>query len=198
MVNSLPMMVSSRISTPSFFRFSISASMIMSGRRNSGMPYLRTPPATCSASKIVTLTPLRARSPAQARPDGPEPMMARACFCAPARCRRLVPAAAHGGIGDEPLQAADRDRLELGADHAGGLALRFLRADAAADGGQRVGRSSESGRSSLTSCVLQRGDEAGDIDAHRAARARSAASCSAGSDRPRAARRRDRARARLP
>ena len=55
--------------------------MITSGRRNSGMPYFSTPPATCSASKMVTLTPLRARSPAQARPDGPEPMMA-ALFCA--------------------------------------------------------------------------------------------------------------------
>ena len=81
MVKSLPMMVSSRISTPSFFMFSISASMITSGRRNSGMPYFSTPPATCSASKIVTLTPLRARSPAHARPDGPDPMMA-ALFCA--------------------------------------------------------------------------------------------------------------------
>ena len=46
------------------------------------MPYFSTPPATCSASKMVTATPLRASSPAQARPDGPEPMMA-ARFVAP-------------------------------------------------------------------------------------------------------------------
>src|ERR1035441_9317321 len=76
MVNSLPMMVSSLISTPIFFRFSISASMMMSGRRNSGMPYFSTPPATCNASKTVTATPRRANSPAHARPAGPLPMMA--------------------------------------------------------------------------------------------------------------------------
>ena len=40
------------------------------------MPYFNTPPATCSASKMVTLTPFRANSPAQASPAGPEPMMA--------------------------------------------------------------------------------------------------------------------------
>src|ERR1035437_2053229 len=76
MVNSLPMMVSSLISTPIFFRFSISASIMMSGRRNSGMPYFSTPPATCNASKMVTATPRRPNSPAQATPAGPLPMMA--------------------------------------------------------------------------------------------------------------------------
>ena len=50
--------------------------MMTSGNRNSGMPYFSTPPATCSASKTVTWTPLRASSPAQARPAGPEPTMA--------------------------------------------------------------------------------------------------------------------------
>ncbi len=58
----------------------------------------------------------------------------------------LIPAAAHGGIGHEAFQAADGHRLELGAHHASGFALRFLRADAAANRRQGVGGSSESGR----------------------------------------------------
>ena len=163
------MMVSSRISTPIFFRFSISASMMTSGRRNSGMPYFSTPPATCSASKMVTLTPLRASSPAQARPDGPEPMMAAFFWAAAAGGRELVPSAPHGAIGHEPLQPSDGHRLVLGPHHASGLALRFLRAHAPAHRRQRVGALQNLVRA-LDVLPLEGGDEAGNVDPHRAAR----------------------------
>ena len=39
-------------------------------------------------------------------------------------------------VGHKALQTADADRLALDAAHALALALRLLRADAAADGGQ--------------------------------------------------------------
>ena len=39
-------------------------------------------------------------------------------------------------VGDKALEAADADRLGFDAAHAAALALAFLRADAAADGGQ--------------------------------------------------------------
>ena len=63
--------------TPRDFTFSTSGSTTPSlGRRNSGIPYTSTPPALCSASKIVTSYPSLARSPAQVSPAGPEPITA--------------------------------------------------------------------------------------------------------------------------
>jgi hypothetical protein len=59
---------------------------------------------------------------------------------------RLIPTAPYGGVRDEALQAADGHRRILVADHAGRLALGFLRADAAAYGGQGVGALSGCGR----------------------------------------------------
>ena len=55
------------------------------------------------------------------------------------RLRRGRDAMRHGMVRHEPLETADADRLALDAAHAFGLALRFLRADAATDGGQSVG-----------------------------------------------------------
>ncbi len=40
------------------------------------MPYISTPPATCSASKMVTLCPILAKSAAAVNPAGPEPTTA--------------------------------------------------------------------------------------------------------------------------
>ncbi len=76
MVKILPTMWSTLISTPILRRLAISWSTIALGRRNSGMPYLRTPPATWRASKTVTWRPARAQSAAQVRPPGPLPMTA--------------------------------------------------------------------------------------------------------------------------
>ena len=39
------------------------------------MPYVKTPPGACKASKIVTLKPSFARSAAQESPEGPEPII---------------------------------------------------------------------------------------------------------------------------
>ncbi len=75
-MKSLPMMQSSSNLTPSRARLSISMSMMSFGRRNSGIPYFSTPPATCRASYTVTSTPALTRSPAQARLAGPEPTTA--------------------------------------------------------------------------------------------------------------------------
>ena len=55
MVSTLPMTMLVSMSTPSARRPSISVWTMSLGRRNSGMPYIKTPPATCRASKIVTL-----------------------------------------------------------------------------------------------------------------------------------------------
>ena len=62
--------------TPSSLRPSISRLTTVFGRRNSGMPYTSTPPPVKNASNTVTSKPLRASSPAQVMPDGPEPMTA--------------------------------------------------------------------------------------------------------------------------
>jgi hypothetical protein len=59
-------------------------------------------------------------------------------------------------------------RLELGAHHAGGFALRLLRADAAAYRRQSVSRL-QNPIGSLEILVLNGGDKAGDVDAHGAA-----------------------------
>ena len=71
-------------------------------------------------------------------------------------------------VGDEALQAADRDRLALDAADALALALGFLRADAAGQRGQRVGRGHDlisSGEVAL--CDL--GNKFRDADIDRAA-----------------------------
>src|ERR1039457_2746125 len=78
----------------------------------------------------------------------------------------LVPPAPPAGIGHEALQAADGHRLELEADHAGSLALRFLRADAPAHRRQRVGGFQDA-VGLLDVLAGQRRDEAGDVDGHR-------------------------------
>ena len=72
----LPMMVSVWKCTPSRRRLSISTSTILFGRRNSGIPYFRTPPISCSASKTYTSYPRFTMSPAKLKPDGPEPTTA--------------------------------------------------------------------------------------------------------------------------
>ena len=77
MVTVRPATTSVSISTPRRFTASTSAATTRClGNRNSGMPYTNTPPTLCSASKIFTLYPARARSLAQASPDGPEPITA--------------------------------------------------------------------------------------------------------------------------
>ena len=62
--------------TPNCFRFSISWSTMALGRRNSGIPYFRTPPISCKASKTVTSYPCFTISPANDKPAGPEPTTA--------------------------------------------------------------------------------------------------------------------------
>ena len=155
---------------PACAELSISWSMTISGRRNSGMPYFSTPPATCRASKTVTLTPARARSPAQARPAGPEPMMA---------------ARLHGGAGQRrrasrPSRAPWRNRPRSapgGRWPRAGACRPPRRSPRTASPAGRRGRTPRAGRWTLSESVgladiaaRQRGDEAGDVDAHRAAR----------------------------
>ena len=65
-----------RISTPILRRLSISVSTIAFGRRNSGMPYMSTPPGFCSASKSVTSCPSRRTSTAKVIEAGPPPITA--------------------------------------------------------------------------------------------------------------------------
>ena len=109
------------------------------GSRNSGMPYISTPPATCSASKMVTLWPKRARSAAagQAGRAGADDghLLAggrgRLTGVAARLCSQLP-------VGHVALQAADGHGRALLGQHADLLALGLLRADAAADGGQVV------------------------------------------------------------
>ena len=73
----LPMITFVSILTPNAFTFSTSAATTsLFGRRNSGIPYTRTPPASCRASKIVTSYPSFAKSPAHVKPEGPEPITA--------------------------------------------------------------------------------------------------------------------------
>ena len=64
------------ISTPIRRRLSTSLCTMVLGSRNSGIPYISTPPAVWKASNTVTAYPRRARSPAQVRPEGPEPTTA--------------------------------------------------------------------------------------------------------------------------
>ena len=75
MVNKRPTSVLHSISTPSFAKASISALITVSGKRNSGIPYLSTPPGLWKASYTVTSQPALAMSAAQAIPAGPDPTM---------------------------------------------------------------------------------------------------------------------------
>ena len=76
-VTDFPITTLVSISTPRLLTFSISCLTTVSlGRRNSGIPYTRTPPASWSASNIVTSYPSFARSPAHVSPEGPEPITA--------------------------------------------------------------------------------------------------------------------------
>ena len=71
-------------------------------------------------------------------------------------------------VGDKALEAADADRLALDAADALRFALRLLRADAAADGGQGRGLMNDL----IGALVVLFGDlldEFGDLDLHRAA-----------------------------
>ena len=71
-------------------------------------------------------------------------------------------------VGDEALEAADRDRFALDAAHTLALALRLLRTYAAADGGQGGGALDHliGGLEIAGGDLL---DEFGDVDVHRAA-----------------------------
>ena len=120
-------------------RVDLPAAPVLFGRRNSGMPYTSTPPAMWSASNTVTLTPALARSAAQVSPAGPEPMMAAFLARWPARTLAALAPFFERVVRREALEAADADRLALDAAHAALLALRLLRAYAAADRGQAVG-----------------------------------------------------------
>ena len=131
MVSTLPMTISVWISTPSSFKFSISCCTIALGRRNSGMPYTSTPPARCSASKIVTSYPSFARSPAAVSPDA---------ACADHRNLVTVGSGLLYGllavlpvpVRHEPLQTPDSHRITLDPAYAFALALALLRAHPAA------------------------------------------------------------------
>ena len=71
-------------------------------------------------------------------------------------------------VGDKALEAADADGLALDAAHALRFALRLLRADAAADGGQGGGLMNDL----IGALIVLFGDlldEFGDLDLHRAA-----------------------------
>ncbi len=73
---SLPTTESSSKVTPRLLTYSTSDRTISLGRRNSGIPYIRTPPASWSASKTVTWWPILARSAAAVIPAGPAPTTA--------------------------------------------------------------------------------------------------------------------------
>ena len=92
MVTDFPTTTLVSIFTPRAFTFSISsATTAFFGRRNSGMPYTNTPPGSWRASKMVTSYPIFARSPAQVRPAGPEPMTATFFPFFPADTMGLIP-----------------------------------------------------------------------------------------------------------
>ena len=73
-------------------------------------------------------------------------------------------------VGNEPLQPADADGFALDAADALALALGFLRADTTADGRQRAGFGDDL-VGGFKIAFRDLGDEAGDIDINRAARA---------------------------
>jgi hypothetical protein len=67
-------------------------------------------------------------------------------------------------VGDETLQVADRERVELLPHHAGALALVLLRADAPGHGGQHVVLA-HLGGSGLVVSLLHQLDELAHLDA---------------------------------
>ena len=104
----------------------------------------------------------RARHPGRARADDADPEAARLDV------GDVGPALLDRHVADEALEAADGDRLQALADGAGAFALRFLRADAAADGGEQVGVGDDIvGAPEILLPDLP--DEAGNVDADRAA-----------------------------
>ena len=76
--------------------------------------------------------------------------------------------AGHVPVGDKTLKPSDADALALQAADTFGLALLFLRADAAADGGQRVGGGDDL-VGGLKVALADLFEEAGDLDGHGAA-----------------------------
>src|SRR5581483_4297750 len=78
------------------------------------------------------------------------------------------PALADGHVSDEALEAADRDGLEGLSDRADRLALRLLRAHAAADRREERGVGEDVERAADVLLADLR-DESGDVDADRAA-----------------------------
>src|SRR4030066_289462 len=97
------------------------------GSRNSGMPYMSTPPGLWSASKMVTSCPIWTRSPAPVRPAGPAPP------AAPGRPAQFSQPDELDELGDLDVDGAPFDaRRVLALDAAGGLEDRQV-------GGQPVG-----------------------------------------------------------
>ena len=76
MLRSVPIVVLQWNTTPSSSIFFISLLTTSLGSRYSGIPNMSTPPGSGSISKISTLKPWRARSPAIVSPAGPEPITA--------------------------------------------------------------------------------------------------------------------------
>ena len=70
--NSMPVF----IWTPRLSIILVSSRAISTGSRNAMMPYVERPPGISRFSKMVTVWPSLANSPAQERPAGPAPMMA--------------------------------------------------------------------------------------------------------------------------
>ena len=87
---------------------------------------------------MVTSWPSLASSPAAVRPPGPEPTTATFLPVGGATCQGLLVAVAARPVGDVAFQVADGHGQALVAADALDLALGFLRADPAGDGGQGV------------------------------------------------------------
>ena len=100
---------------------------------------------------------------------GPRPDDGHAVAVALRRAERLLVGVVKLPVADEALEFADGYRLGLDAQDAGALALRLLRAYAAADGGQRAVAGDDVGRTAEFAGV-QRGDEVGNVDVDGAGR----------------------------
>ena len=75
-IRALPMIASVSILTPRLSTYLTSSFTMSLGILNSGIPYMRTPPGACKASKIVTSWPSLASSAAAVNPAGPDPITA--------------------------------------------------------------------------------------------------------------------------
>ena len=129
-------------STPMASSVSISSSTMRLGSRNSGMPYIMTPPGLWNASKIVTAWPSRRTSAATVMLAGPLPITATCCPVAGLtaggsglRCSRSQSATKRS---IRPMDTALSTSLSALPTVHVELALRLLRADAPADGGQQA------------------------------------------------------------